>query len=514
MACSMPDSVIKKVEAFGKSSSGIFNFANRNGILFEWNKEVDECPEGIVEDDVVLYPSLIAKFPGVTLGQDHPIPTIKEDIIPQGRAKDDAARNTNMEQFAVTGVDAPTIIHANINEIDKTDDNVDGIISVADIPAQVNQDPLIIPDTSDKDDGDNNNDDKEDNDDNDDNTPQEYNPENESEGESEGDKAPGVEDEAPGVRQSKLKNKGVMNRFDNYGLMMNAQRRARGSQQRATIRDGLMFFLADDLSNAKPVPEEDREEYVLGIALVHYSMGAGIKKFKERGETGVTKELTQMHDMDVFHPVARELLTKEERTKALSSLMFLKEMRDQSVKACMCADGWKQRGDWTKQETTLPTISTEAVFITAVIDPHEECDVACFDILGAFLHADSDKDITMILKGRLVELMVKVAPNLYRKYISMDAKGLAILYVKMQKAIYRLLRSALLFYTKLVSDLESTGFKVNPYDPCIANKTVNGTQMTVCWHVDDLKVSYVDPKEVTKFGEWLSKTYGVSIATH
>jgi hypothetical protein len=145
----------------------------------------------------------------------------------------------------------------------------------------------------------------------------------------------------------------------------------------------------------------------------------------------------------------------------------------------MCADGWKQREDWTKQETTSPIVSTEAVFITAVIDAHKEHDVACFDIPGAFLCADLDKDITMILKSRLAELIVKVAPNLYMKYISVDAKGSAILYVKMQKAIYGLLRSALLFYKKLVSDRESTGFKLNPYDPCVANKTVNGTQMTV-----------------------------------
>jgi hypothetical protein len=50
----------------------------------------------------------------------------------------------------------------------------------------------------------------------------------------------------------------------------------------------------------------------------------------------------------MFRPVARDSLMTEERTKALSSLMFLKEKRDQSVKARMCADGWKQRGDWTK----------------------------------------------------------------------------------------------------------------------------------------------------------------------
>jgi hypothetical protein len=37
--------------------------------------------------------------------------------------------------------------------------------------------------------------------------------------------------------------------------------------------------------------------------------------------------------MDVFRPVARDSLTNEERTKALSLLVFLKEKRDQSVKA-------------------------------------------------------------------------------------------------------------------------------------------------------------------------------------
>jgi hypothetical protein len=55
----MPDLVIKKVEAYGMSTAlpGIFDFADRKGILFEWNEEVDEFPEEIVDiEDVVLYP--------------------------------------------------------------------------------------------------------------------------------------------------------------------------------------------------------------------------------------------------------------------------------------------------------------------------------------------------------------------------------------------------------------------------------------------------------------------------
>jgi hypothetical protein len=214
----MPDLVIKKVEAFGKSSSGVFNFAKRNGILFEWNEVVDKCPEGIVEEDVVLYPSLVAEFPGVTLGRDHPIPTIEEDIMPQGCDEAAAAQNANMEPFAAAGVDAPTIIHSDINEIDATDGDNNGIISVADIPAQANHYPLNVPDTSDEDDEgkdnkdndeddnapqENDQDDEDNKDDNeDDHAPQENNPSNESGGELEGEEAPGVEDKTPGVRQS------------------------------------------------------------------------------------------------------------------------------------------------------------------------------------------------------------------------------------------------------------------------------------------------------------------------
>ncbi len=37
-------------------------------------------------------------------------------------------------------------------------------------------------------------------------------------------------------------------------------------------------------------------------------------------------------------------------------------------------------------------MAMESVFITTVIGAHEGCDVACFDIPGAFLHADSDDD--------------------------------------------------------------------------------------------------------------------------
>jgi hypothetical protein len=183
--------------------------------------------------------------------------------------------------------------------------------------------------------------------------------------------------------------------------------------------------------------------------------------------------------MKTFFPVDSKTLTKQEKQKAISSLMFLKEKRNGDVKGRACADGRKQREDFTKQDATSPTVSVDSIFLTAIIEAKEERDVACFDIPGAFLHAETNEDVTMLLKGPLAELMVLVDPSLYRKYVTFDSRGQPILYVKMHKALYGMLRSALLFYRKLVGDLEGDGWIINPYDPCVANRMVNGKQQTV-----------------------------------
>jgi len=75
-------------------------------------------------------------------------------------------------------------------------------------------------------------------------------------------------------------------------------------------------------------------------------------------------------------------------------------------------------------------------------------------------------------------------------------------------ALYRLLESAMLFYKKLVKNLKNYGSEFNPYEPCIANKQVKGKQMKVSWHLDDLKVSHVNSKEIDHFLKWIQETYG------
>jgi len=40
------------------------------------------------------------------------------------------------------------------------------------------------------------------------------------------------------------------------------------------------------------------------------------------------------------------------------------------------------------------------------------------------------------------------------------------------------------------------GFKLNEYDQCIANKTINSKQCSITWRVDDLKISHVKKRVV------------------
>ena len=58
--------------------------------------------------------------------------------------------------------------------------------------------------------------------------------------------------------------------------------------------------------------------------------------------------------------------------------------------------------------------------------------------------------------------------------------------------------------TFLVDEL---GFAKNEYDLCVANKVIDGKQCTVIWHVDDLKISHVDPKVVAWFLNKLQGRY-------
>jgi hypothetical protein len=82
-------------------------------------------------------------------------------------------------------------------------------------------------------------------------------------------------------------------------------------------------------------------------------------------------------------------------------------------------------------------------------------------------------------------------------------------FVQLEKAVYVMMKSALLFYQKWVADLRSLGITINPYGPCVAKKIVDGHRLRVCWHVADLLISHTIPNAVTRFLTWIAKCYNM-----
>ncbi len=143
----------------------------------------------------------------------------------------------------------------------------------------------------------------------------------------------------------------------------------------------------------------------------------------------VLKELAQFNAYDVFEPFYVGKLSDEEKSKALTSLIFLKEKRDGKIKARSCANGSVQRELVAKEEAAAPTVALESVFVTTTIDAMEKQEVVTIDIPGAFLHADNDDYVIMKMNGLLAELMVKTDPKIYRKHVMIE-KGRQVLSCK------------------------------------------------------------------------------------
>lgn len=98
----------------------------------------------------------------------------------------------------------------------------------------------------------------------------------------------------------------------------------------------------------------------------------------------------------------------------LEYLMFLEEMRCGKIKGCGCANGKKQWKNTSKHKKSAPTVVTEALLLSCVIDAKEGQDVAACNIPGAFMQADMDKLVHVKFEGVMLDALVKLNPKLYR----------------------------------------------------------------------------------------------------
>jgi hypothetical protein len=71
-----------------------------------------------------------------------------------------------------------------------------------------------------------------------------------------------------------------------------------------------------------------------------------------------------------------------------------------------------------------------------------------------------------------------------------------------------MMKSVLLFYKKQVAELQELGFEINPCNPCVAKKKVDGAQMTIRWHIDDLIISHLKQEDIMQVVQQIKDIYG------
>ena len=133
-------------------------------------------------------------------------------------------------------------------------------------------------------------------------------------------------------------------------------------------------------------------------------------------------------------------------------------------------------------------MSQDGCLGSLTIDAHENRYIGIADIAGAFLKANQNDHVIAKFRGPAVEALLRINKTKYGKFIVCENKT-KVIYVQLLKAIYGTLTAPILCYCLFAKTLANDKFVINPYDLCVANKMVNGYKMTICWYIDDLKVS-------------------------
>jgi hypothetical protein len=151
------------------------------------------------------------------------------------------------------------------------------------------------------------------------------------------------------------------------------------------------------------------EPDVVAAIMTQLSLKAGLKEWGDRAFTATRSEMKQLHLWNTFKPKHWRELSQFQRQTMLESHMFLKQNHDGKIKGRTVAGVNKQHNYISKEDASSPTVTTEAVLLSCIIDAEEGRDVAVVDIPKAFVQTrvENEKDMAFIkIHGVLVDILV------------------------------------------------------------------------------------------------------------
>jgi hypothetical protein len=155
------------------------------------------------------------------------------------------------------------------------------------------------------------------------------------------------------------------------------------------------MFMQEDFYQAEPD--------VVPAIMTQLSLKAGLKAWGDKAFTVAKSGMKQLHFRDTLKPKPWRELTHTQRQTVLESHMFLKEKRDGKIKGRTVAGGNKQRNYISKEDASSPTIATESVLLSCIIDAKEGRDVTLINIPNGGLYRRVSKPKRIWHSSRFVE---------------------------------------------------------------------------------------------------------------
>ena len=223
----------------------------------------------------------------------------------------------------------------------------------------------------------------------------------------------------------------------------------------------------------------------------------------------IIDEITQMVvDKKVFIPVSKLDMTKAEIKNALRTNLLLDEKFKSNGefdkhKARLVAMQFKHMSQLDAMDVTSPTVMTQNIMICASIVASEKRKARVIDVSGAFLNADfSHRKQYILLNKEIARIVVQLQPEM-TKHLLPNGQ----MYCRLNKALYGTVEAARLWYDLVVKTLTDNGFVMNEYDKCVFNKTINGSQCTILFHVDDFLITSVSSEALDQVENIFRKAF-------
>lgn len=241
------------------------------------------------------------------------------------------------------------------------------------------------------------------------------------------------------------------------------------------------------------------------FSVMSYSEATNIYGPEAVREAGIT-EIRNCIDKQVWECI----LPQTKIFKPIPSKLFLTPKMTPSgqfklLKGRIVGGGHRQdHSQFSDSEISSPTVSLTAVMIGAAVASHRGQLIMTLDHKAAYLNAVmKGPEVIMLLPPDVSHLLIELDPS-HSQYLRSDKR----IAVRLKKALYGCIQSAVLWYNELSSTIEGMGFVKNPYDLCSFRRVTDNDECNILVYVDDLLITSTTPKALHDITSVLKTKYG------